>query len=330
MLTLRSFIDVVPLCAIAALSASAPAAAQGWPSRPLTLVVPFAAGGGADIMGRVVAARLSEVLGQQVLVENMGGAGGMNGVYRVAKAPPDGYQIVLGTSGTHAQNQTLYKNPLYNAATDFAPVAFIGEQPIVLMARVDFPADNLAGFGAYAKSHEADLKYGSAGTGSAVQLACVLLNAALGIKVTHIPYRGSAPATQDLIAGRIDYQCANLGPFLGQVQTHMVKAIALLSRRRTALLPALPTAREQGLTDFEAALWYGLFLPKGTPAPIVEKLNTAAVGVLNTPSVQQWMKENGAEIAAPEQRSPEYLGKFVESEIEKWAGPIRASGVSVE
>jgi tripartite-type tricarboxylate transporter receptor subunit TctC len=281
-------------------------------------------------LGRVVAARLSELLGQQVLVENMGGAGGMNGAYRVAKSPPDGYQLVLGTNGTHAQNQTLYKNPLYNAATDFAPVAFIGEQPIVLMARADFPAHDLAEFTAYAQAHQADLKYGSAGTGSAVQLSCVLLNAALGIKVTHIPYRGSAPATQDLMAGRIDYQCANLGPFVGQIQSHMVKAIALLSRERSALLPALPTAREQGVADFEAALWYGLFLPKGTPAPIVEKLNAAAVDVLNTPSVQQWMKDNGAEIAAPEQRSPEFLGKFVESEIAKWAGPIRASGVVVE
>jgi tripartite-type tricarboxylate transporter receptor subunit TctC len=293
-------------------------------------VVPFAAGGGADILGRVVAARLSELLGQQVIVENMGGAGGMNGAYRVAKAPPDGYQLVLGTNGTHAQNQTLYKNPLYNAATDFAPIAFIGEQPIALMARPDFPADDLQGFIAYAKAHQADMKYGSAGTGSAVQLSCVLLDAAIGIKVTHVPYRGSAPATQDLMAGRIDYQCANLGPFLGQVQSRMVKALALLSRKRSALLPALPTAREQGLADFEAVLWYGLFTARGTPAPIIDRLNAAVVGVLNTPSVQQWMKENGAEIAPPEQRSPDYLGKFVESEIEKWAGPIRASGVVVE
>jgi tripartite-type tricarboxylate transporter receptor subunit TctC len=330
MIKLRGLAAFASAAVILALSAAAPASAQSWPSHPLTLVVPFAAGGGADILGRVVAARLSELLGQQVIVENMGGAGGMNGAYRVAKAPPDGYQLVLGTNGTHAQNQTLYKNPLYNAATDFAPIAFIGEQPIALMARPDFPADDLQGFIAYAKAHQADMKYGSAGTGSAVQLSCVLLDAAIGIKVTHVPYRGSAPATQDLMAGRIDYQCANLGPFLGQVQSRMVKALALLSRKRSALLPALPTAREQGLADFEAVLWYGLFTARGTPAPIIDKLNAAVVGVLNTPSVQQWMKENGAEIAAPEQRSPEYLGKFVESEIEKWAGPIRASGVVVE
>jgi len=318
------------IIAAAVAPAPAPALAQSWPSRSVTLVVPFAAGGGADIMGRVVAARLSELLGQQVVVENVGGAGGMTGAYRVAKAAPDGYQIVLGTNGTHAQNQTLYKHPLYNAATDFAPAALISEQPIVLMARPDLPAGDLKGFIAYARANEADMKYGSAGAGSAVQLACVLLNAAVGIKVTHVPYRGSAPATQDLIAGRIDYQCANVGPVVGQIESRMVKAIAILSRKRTAILPALPSAHEQGLTDFDASIWYALFLPKGTPAAIVQKLNAAAIATLNTPSVQEWMRTNGAEPAAPERRSPEYLGKLVESEIEKWAGPIRASGVSAD
>jgi tripartite-type tricarboxylate transporter receptor subunit TctC len=315
---------------LASVAAHDPAAAQSWPSRPMTMVVPFAAGGGADIMGRIVAARLSEILGQQVIVENAGGAGGMTGAYRVAKAAPDGYLFVLGTNGTHAQNQSLYKNPLYNAATDFAPVALIAEQPIALLARQDLPADNLPQFIAYAKMNQADMKYGSAGAGSAVQLSCVLLNAAVGIRVTHVPYRGSAPATQDLMAGRIDYQCANVGPVVGQIESRMVKAIAILSRKRTAILPMLPSAHEQGLTDFDASIWYALFLPRGTPAPIIDKLNAAAGATLNTPSVQAWMHANGAEPAAPEHRSAEYLGKFVESEIEKWAGPIRASGVSAD
>jgi tripartite-type tricarboxylate transporter receptor subunit TctC len=307
-----------------------PASAQNWPSRPMTVVVPFAAGGGADIMGRILAARLSEILGQQVIVENAGGAGGMTGAYRVAKAAPDGYQLVLGTNGTHAQNQSLYKNPLYNAATDFAPVALIAEQPIGLLARKDFPADSLQQFIAYAKANQADMKYGSAGAGSAVQLSCVLLNFANGLTITHVPYRGSAPAMQDLIAGRIDYQCANVAPALGQIEGHQVKAIAILGRRRTALLPDLPTAHEQGLVNFDAILWYGLFLPKGTPAAIVQKLNAAVSATLDTPSVQERMKQNGADLPAPDLRSSEYLGKLVESEIEKWAGPIKASGVSAE
>ena len=296
----------------------------------MTMVVPFAAGGGADIMGRIVAARLSEILGQQVIVENAGGAGGMTGSYRVAKAAPDGYQFVLGTNGTHAQNQSLYKSPLYNAATDFAPVALIAQQPIALLARPDFPADGLKGFVAYAKANQAVMKYGSAGAGSAVQLSCVLLNAANGLSITHVPYRGSAPAMQDLIAGRIDYQCANLAPALGQVEAHQVKALAILGHRRTPLMPDLATADEQGLTGFDAILWYGLFLPKGTPTEIVQKLNAATIATMNTPAVQERMKQIGADLAAPEFRTSEYLGKLVESEIEKWAGPIKASGVTAD
>jgi len=306
------------------------AAPQSWPSRPMTMVVPFAPGGGADVMGRILAARMSEVLGQQVIVENAGGAGGMTGAYRVAKAAPDGYQFVLGTNGTHAQNQSLYKSPLYNAATDFTPVALIGEQPIALLTRKDLPADNLPEFVAYAKANQASMKYGSAGTGSAVQLSCVLLNAANGLSITHVPYRGSAPATQDLIAGRIDYQCANLAPVLSQVEAHLIKTLAVLSGHRSALMPELATADEQGLTGFEAILWYGLFLPKDTPRAIVEKLNAAVVATMNTPAVQERMKQIGAELITPERRSSEYLGEFVVKEIAKWAGPIKASGVTAD
>ena len=306
------------------------AAPQSWPSRPMTMVVPFAPGGGADVMGRILAARMSEFLGQQVIVENAGGAGGMTGAYRVAKAAPDGYQFVLGTNGTHAQNQSLYKSPLYNAATDFAPVALIGEQPIALLTRKDLPADNLPEFIAYAKANQASMKYGSAGTGSAVQLSCVLLNAANGLSITHVPYRGSAPATQDLIAGRIDYQCANLAPVLSQVEAHLIKALAVLSGHRSALMPELATADEQGLTGFEAILWYGLFLPKDTPPVIVEKLNAAVVATMNTPAVQERMKQIGAELVTPERRSSAYLGEFVVKEIAKWAGPIKASGVTAD
>ena len=330
MIDSRSFIPVTATSVLVCVLASVPAAAQSWPSRPMTMVVPFAAGGGADTMGRIVAARLSEILGQQVIVENAGGAGGMTGSYRVAKAAPDGYQFVLGTNGTHAQNQSLYKNPLYNAATDFAPVGLIAEQPIALLARPDLPADDLNSFIAYAKANQATMKYGSAGTGSAVQLSCVLLNAANGLTITHVPYRGSAPAMQDLIAGRIDYQCANLAPAMGQIEAHQVKALALLSRHRTALRPDLPTADEQGLKGFDAIIWYALFLPKGTPPAIVQKLNATVIATLDTPSVQERMKQIGADLATPERRSSAYLGRLVESEIAKWAGPIKASGVTAD
>ncbi|TMJ85706.1 MAG: tripartite tricarboxylate transporter substrate binding protein BugD [Alphaproteobacteria bacterium] len=224
-----------------------PALSQDWPTRPVTMVAPFAAGGPADTVARILAPGLSELLGQQVIIENMGGSGGMTGAARVAKAAPDGYQFVLGNVGTHAANQTFYKTPLYNAATDFAPVMLIAQTPLVLLARKDLPADNLREFIAYAKTNQTSMQFGSGGAGSASHLACVLLNTAVGINVTHVPYRGAAPAMQDLIAGRIDYQCPDTPIAIAQIQSKMVKAIAILTRNRSPSLPAQATAHEQGL-----------------------------------------------------------------------------------
>jgi len=304
--------------------------AQDWPSRPVTMVVPFAAGSGSDALARILSPRLSEVLGQQLIVENIGGAGGMTGSIRVAKAAPDGYQFVLGNVGTHAQNQTLYKAPLYNAATDFAPVALVAEQSIVLIARNDFPAGGLREFIAYARTNQGKMQYGSAGAGSAAHLACLLLNAAIGIKVTHVPYRGGGQAMQDLIAGRIDYQCPFTAIAIPQIEGKLVRGIAILTRGRAPILPMLASAHEQGLTDFEAFAWNAAFLPKGTPSPVIQKLHDAIVASMDTPAVQARLKEVGADVVAPERRSPEYLQKFVVSEIEKWAAPIKAAGLTAE
>ena len=316
--------------ALAVLACSAPALSQQWPSRPMTMVVPFAAGGPADSVGRILAPQLSELLGQQVVIENVGGSGGMTGSARVARAAPDGYQFVLGNVGTHAASQTFYKSPLYNAATDFAPVALIAQTPLVLLARKDLPADNLAQFIAYAKAHQLSMQFGSGGAGSASHLACVLLNAAIGVTVTHVPYRGAAPAMQDLIAGRIDYQCPDTPIAIAQIAHGTIKAIAVLTRERSPGLPDAPTAHEQGLVDFDAANWFALFLPKGTPATVAEKLNAAALATIDTAAVKLRMQEIGADLPAPERRSRQYLQNFVESEIEKWAGPIKASGVSMD
>ena len=307
-----------------------PALSQDWPTRPVTMIVPFAAGGPADTVARILAPGLSELLGQQVIIENMGGSGGMTGAARVAKAAPDGYQFVLGNVGTHAANQTFYKTPLYNAATDFAPVMLIAQTPLVLLARKDLPADNLPEFIAYAKTNQTSMQFGSGGAGSASHLACVLLNTAVGINVTHVPYRGAAPAMQDLIAGRIDYQCPDTPIAIAQIQSKMVKAIAILTRNRSPSLPAQATAHEQGLTDFDASNWFAAFFPKGTPATVVDKLHAAALATINTPAVEMRMQEIGADLVTPERSSPDYLGKFVETEIEKWAGPIKASGVSMD
>jgi len=314
----------------ASAAVSAQAQTENWPNRPITMVVPFAAGGPTDVVGRIVAQRLGEILQQQVIVENIGGAGGMTGAQRIAQAQPDGYQMLLGTVGTHAYNQTLYRHPLYNATDDFAPVALIAEQPLVLVTRKDFPASTLQEFIAYTRANNAKLSFGSGGSGSSTHLGCVLLNSAIGADVQHVPYRGSAPALQDLTAGRIDYLCDAVTTALPQIQAHNVKAIAVLSRKRTTVLPDVPTAQEQGLADFEANNWIALFYPRRVPEAIVRKLHDATVAAIDTPSVRARMQAIGTDLVASERTSPDYLKSFVAAEIKKWAAPIKASGVSAD
>jgi tripartite-type tricarboxylate transporter receptor subunit TctC len=313
-----------------ALSAAAPAAAQDWPVRPVTMVVPFAAGSGSDILGRIIGPRLAENLGASVIVEDVGGAGGMIGAARVMKAAPDGYQFLLATAGTHAVNQTLYKKPLYNAATDFAPVVLVASTPILLVTRQDLPAGNLSEFIAYAKANQATMQFGSPGAGSTSHLGCALFNAAIKVEVTHVPYRSTAQALQDLLPGRLDYQCVPIAGVVPQIEGKLVKAIAIMSKQRSPILPMLPTAHEQGLTDFEVETWYAIFLPKGTPAAIIQKLHDATVAAMNAPDVQAKLEELGIEVVAPERRSSDYLAQFVVREIAKWAGPIKATGVSMD
>ena len=318
------------IAAFAALvGAITPATAQDWPTRPVTMVYPFAAGSAADVLGRLFASRLSELLGQTVVFENVGGAGGMLGSNRVAKAAPDGYQFVLG--GTFmVLNQALYKKPLYNAATVFAPVALVVEQPVVLIARKDFPANDLSEFIAYARTNQAKMQYGSGGVGSMPHLACELLNMAIGINTTHVPYRGGGSLMPDLIAGRIDYFCSLTALAIPQIESKTVKAIAIFSKSRLPILPNLASAHEQGLSNFEINPWYAFFLPKGTPMPIVQKLREAIIATTATPAVQEKLKELGYVLVAPERRSTEYLGKFVESEVEKWAAVIKAANIKPE
>jgi tripartite-type tricarboxylate transporter receptor subunit TctC len=294
------------------------------------MVVPFAAGGPTDVVGRIIAARLAEILGQQVIVENVTGAGGMTGALRVAQAPADGYQVLLGTIGTQAYNQTLYRRPLYDAKADFAPVVLIAEQPLVLVTRKDLAADTLPAFIAYARDHAGEMAFGSGGGGSSTHLGCVLLNTAIGVKIQHVPYRGSAPALQDLTAGRIDYLCVAVTTALPHVQARTIKAIALLARRRSPVLANVATAHEQGIADFQASNWIGLFVPRATPAAIIRRLNDAAREAMITPALGERMQVLGTDLVEPERRTPDYLGRFVASEIDKWAAPIKASGVSVD
>jgi tripartite-type tricarboxylate transporter receptor subunit TctC len=306
------------------------ATAQNFPSRPITMIIPFAAGGPTDVLGRVVGARMGEILGQQMVIENVGGAGGMTGSKRVSDAAPDGHMIQIGTVGTHAQGQTLYKRPLYNSQTDFTPVALLAEVPILLTVRKDLPVKDFREFVTYAKANQGKMQYGSAGAGSATHLGCVLLNHVIGTNITHVPYRGTGPAMQDLAAGRIDFLCEIITTAKPQVDGGTVKALALFDKERSPALPDLPTALEQGTKDLEAYTWNAIFAPKNTPPAIVEKLNAAAKEAMKSPAVKDRLSGLGAKIATDERMTPQYLRDLVKSETEKWAVPIKASGVSVD
>jgi tripartite-type tricarboxylate transporter receptor subunit TctC len=320
---------LIALAAAAPLLLASAAHAEDWPTRPLTMINPFAAGGPNDVVARLFAQRMGEILGQSIVIENIGGAGGMSGADRVAKAPPDGYTFLQGTVGTQAQNQTLFKNPVYNSTTDFAPVALVVEAPLVLVARKDLPVNGMKEFVAYAKANKEKMQYASAGTGSAIHLGCALVNMVAGLDVVHVPYRGANPAMQDLMSGRVDYLCDIITTAKPQIDAGTVKAIAILTKARSPVLPNVPTAIEQGF-DVEAYTWNAFFLPKGTPEPIVRKLNQATVEAMKSPALRRKLEAAGLILVSEDRTTPEYLAKFVQSEIAKWAVPIKAGGISVE
>jgi tripartite-type tricarboxylate transporter receptor subunit TctC len=329
--------SIVMLAVVLFAFALSPAAAQtsknsglDWPTKPITLVVPFPAGSASDVVARILSPRLGELLKKQVIIENVAGAGGSNGALRVARAAPDGYQVVFGVTGTHSQNQLLYKKPPYDATTDFAPVGLIAEAPYMLITRPDYPAADLKQFMSYAKTNQSKLQYGSGGQGSGTHITCLLLNTAIGIEVTHVPYRSNSQAMPDLLAGRIDYLCDPVQTSLPAIQEKTVKAMAALSRERATVLPAVPSAHEQGLANFDASIWFALFLPKDTPATIIRRLNGALGNALDTKSVRERLEANGLRLAVPSRRSPDYLSRFVASEIKKYAVPIKASGATLE
>jgi tripartite-type tricarboxylate transporter receptor subunit TctC len=312
---------------IGACSLFAPAAAQDWPTRPMTLVVPFAAGGGVDVSARIQAQKMGELLGQSIVVDNMGGAAGTSGALHVSNSAPDGYTMLIGNTGTHAFSQALYKKPPYNAVTGFTPVALVTESPRILIVRKNFPVANLREFIAYVKAHQADLQFGSAGVGSGTHLPCVLLNMAMGVNVTHVPYRGEGPAQQDLIAGRIDYMCSTIQTGANLAKQGEVKAIAVMSPHRVDIIPNVPTTGEQGLHGVEASVWDAFFLPPGAPPAIVRKLNKAISDTLDDPAVHKRLADLGLEIVPPDERTPDYLAELVPQEVARWTKVVRAAGI---
>lgn len=318
------------LTVIAGLVGAAGAQQTDWPTRDITMVIPFAAGGGIDASGRIQAQKLSELLKRTVVVDNVGGGGGIIGAQRVANAQPDGYQLLMGNSGTHAYSQGLRLKPPFNAVSDFTPVGLVTDSPRILVARKDLPVNNLQEFVAYVKANHAKMQFASAGVGSGTHLPCELLNMTMGVKVTHIPFRGAGPAMQEVISGRVDYFCDTIQTGAIQAKAGTVKPIAVMSPKRVSVVPDLATTGEQGLAGVDATVWNAFFFPKNTPDAIVRKLNAALDTMLDDPATRKTLEEAGLEIAPKEQRTPEYLAKYLPQEIERWKKVIVGAGIEVQ
>ncbi len=308
----------------------ATAAAQDFPIRAVTLVVPYAAGGPVDTVARIFSAQLGEVLGQQVVVENVGGAGGMVGSLRVAQSPPDGYRILHAGSAVLAQNQLIYKKPLVDGQKDFEMISIFSDQARVLVVRKDFPANTLAEFNAYAKANAAKMQYGSAGVGSGSHICPLLMDSMNGTKITHVPYRGSGPAMQDLVAGRLDFIAEQIATIVSLVEAGSIRALAILGEDRVPALPNVPTSKEAGLPDLDCGSWGALVAPKGTPAPVIRKLAEATSKALESAPLKERFAQIGVGIPSPERRTVEFLRAYLPKDINRWAKVVSAAGISLE
>ena len=304
-----------------------PSAAQAdYPTRSITLIVPFPAGGPSDVVARIVGEHMSRTLGRSIVIENVAGAGGTIGTLRAARAAPDGYTMALGHMGTHATAVSLYPNLAYRPATDFEALGLIAGFAVAVVARKDFPAKDLNEFIRHAKGNATKLNNAHAGLSSVAYAACLQFNSLLGIKPTLIPYQGAAPFTTALLAGQVDYVCDQVLNSAPHVKAGNIKAYAIASPERSAALPDVPTTREAGLPAFQFSAWNALFAPKGTPGPIIERLNAALVKALDDDGVRARLAGIGADIAISQQRSPQWLADFVRTEVERWTQILKAEG----
>jgi tripartite-type tricarboxylate transporter receptor subunit TctC len=319
---------VVVFAGIACASATN-AAAQEFPAKPVTLMMPYAAGGPGDAITRIVGTGMSKVLGRQFLVENTAGAGGTIGTAKVAAAPPDGYSLLVMHLG-HAANVALYPNLRYDAVADFEPIGMIVESPMAFVARKDFPADNFKDFVAYVKANKEKVTYGHAGIGSASHLCGLLFFSAIETTVTTVPYKGTGPALNDLVGGQFDFMCDQTLNVLQPVGAGLIKALAVTTRARLAVAPSLPTAAEAGLPGFQTAVWFAMYAPKGTPKPVIDKLSAALQEALQDPEVKGRFAAAGAETVSPERARPEALRAHLAAEIAKWVPLIKKAGVYAE
>jgi tripartite-type tricarboxylate transporter receptor subunit TctC len=311
--------------AIIALAGMSGVRAEDYPARAVTVIVPFAAGGPADITGRIVADILSRHLGQKFVVENVVGAGGTTGALRAARAAADGYTILSGHLGTNALAPAFYPNLGYDPQQDFEPIGLTAEYPELLVVRKDFPAKDLNEFVAYAKSKPDKLNVGHAGLGSVSYIGCLLLHAAIGVKPTMIPFTGTAPVLNAMLSGHVDYECDPVLGTLGQIQAGNVRALAIAASKRSPLLPDVPTSHEQGLPEFDIAPFYAVFVPSGTPQAVLEKLAGALSEGLNEEAVQKRLADLGANSVEPGRRGPKALAALIKSESARLMPILRAA-----
>jgi tripartite-type tricarboxylate transporter receptor subunit TctC len=314
---------------IFALVSTGIAKAQEYPAHPITLIVPFAAGGPTDTLARILAQRMSVKLGQSIVVENVSGASGSIGVGRVARSSPDGYTLSIGNITTHVFNGAIYPLP-YDLLQDFEPIAMVASNSQVLLGKREISASTLQELIAWLKAQPGPILIGTTGSGSSPHISAVYLKKTLGIQATMVPYRGAAPALQALMAGQIDILFDQVSNALAQVNAKTVKAYAVTAKNPLAAAPDIPTMDAAGLPGFYMAVWHGLWAPKGTPAHVIAKLNAAAVDTLGDTTVRARLAELGQEIPAPNQQSPQALGAFQKAEIEKWWPLIKADDIKPE
>nr|WP_145545106.1 tripartite tricarboxylate transporter substrate binding protein [Variovorax boronicumulans] len=304
-----------------------PAAAQAYPTKPITMIVPFSAGGTTDILARIVGQALSTELGQSVVIDNRAGAGGNIGGQLAARAQADGYTLFMGTVGTHAINEALYKKMPFNPIKDFAPLSRVANVPNLLVANPAQPFKTVAELIAYAKAHPGKVNFGSSGSGSSIHLSGELFKSMAKVDMVHIPYKGSAPAVNDLLGNQIAIMFDNMPSAIQHVRAGKLRAIAVTTAKRSPELPDVPTVAESGVPGYEATSWFGLFAVAGTPAPIVTQLHKALVKVLNNPDVKAKIVAQGGEVVA---ETPEQFAAFIKAETAKWGKVVKESGASVD
>lgn len=318
------FAGLVAGVALSALGVSA-ASAQDYPTRPVTVIVPFAAGGPTDVITRIVTEHMSRTLGQQLVVENVVGAGGTTASTRTKRAQPDGYTIMTGHMGTHAASVGLYPNLQYDPRTDFEPLGLLAGTPILILAKKDFPAKDLKEFVAKVKAEGGKLNNAHAGVGSVSYTTCALFNSQVGVKPGLIPFQGTGPSMNALVAGQVDYMCDQIVNAVPQVTGGTIKAYAIATPERNPALPDVPTTKEAGMPEYQASAWNAMFAPKGTPKAIVDKLNAAIVKALDDETVRKRLLDLGSDIPNKEGRTPAALAKLVSDEVAKWTPIMKAA-----